>query len=142
MKIPTIQEVRARIIEKGWLTVSAKQFMDVNEGNEWEKKDGTPIKHWKGVLATWYHNSLKYGENKKICRTCKKYGDYPDTDDTGQQYWLCEEHKPRRKTSLPAEYTDIMKASAKPEVNPMRRAALIQHTNQECRIRQIRKERA
>lgn len=41
---------------------------------------------------------------------------------------------------LPAELTDIMKSPAQTKVNPMRRAALIQHTDQQCRIRQIRKE--
>ena len=110
MKPPTIDEVRAYIIEKGWTTVSAQEFLDVNEAGDWKDKHGRPYKYWKKVLATWYHNSLRYGHKPNYCRICRGYGVYTSTDDSGQQYWLCEDHKPRPRQHLPESLTDVCKA--------------------------------
>ena len=122
MDKPTIAEVRAYIVEKGWFTVSAQEFIDVNEGSDWHDKNGKPYRYWKRVLATWYHNSLRFGDKPKLCRMCKKYGCYPGKDDTGQQYWLCEDHKPGFRPKLPEELTkDVLKTVESPTEGNIRR---------------------
>ena len=103
---PTIEEVRARIIEKEYFTVDAQEFLDMNEAGEWHDNKGRPIKYWKKALVTWYYNSLRYGQTPNLCRVCKKYGEYTNADDTGQMYWLCADHKPQPKTILPEELTE------------------------------------
>ena len=129
MKKPTVDEVRAYIIEKGWLTVSAQEFVDVNEAGEWKDKNGKPYRYWKKVLATWYHNSLRYGHQPNYCRLCRGYGVYTSTDDSGQQYWLCETHKPPPRRHLPESLTDVCKAPEHDVNMGERRTILLRQTD-------------
>lgn len=110
MKTPTIEEVRAYIIEKGYLTVNAIEFVAVNAAGDWKDKKGHAYRNWKKVVVTWHYNNLRWGMTPNLCRQCKNYGTHRGNDDTGQQYWLCEGHKPRPQAILPEELTrDVFK---------------------------------
>jgi len=114
---PTIEEVRARIIEKEYFTVDAQEFIDSYEASDWHDNRGRKIRYWKKALVTWYHNSLRYGQTPNLCRVCRKYGEYTGKDDTGQVYWLCGDHKPKPKLMLPKELTENICKIEHKEVN-------------------------
>lgn len=106
MTPPTVDEVRAYIIEKGFLTVDAVEFVETNDAGDWQDKKGHAYRNWKKVVVTWHYNALRWGQKPNICRRCTKYGTHRGHDDAGQQYWLCEDHKPRPRATLPDELTN------------------------------------
>lgn len=66
---PTLEEVRAKIIEKGY-SVDAEAFWNYYESNGW-KVGKNPMKKWESALVTWQkkeneHKNRNYG-------TCKKF---------------------------------------------------------------------
>jgi hypothetical protein len=109
MKPPTVDEVRAYAHEKGLLRVDPQEFVDYFEDGEppWHDSTGKPVKNWKQKLRTWESFARRRGEPQHKCRICPGYGVYTSTDDAGQQYWLCEEHKPQHRKVLPDELTDV-----------------------------------
>ena len=109
---PTIEEVRAYIRDMEFDTIDAEEFIKQNDAGEWKDQHGKPYKYWKKVVVTWHYNNLRWGRPRIRCRIsgCKGFGVYRSNDDTGQQYWLCEAHKPKAKNHLPPELTDICKA--------------------------------
>lgn len=69
MERPTLEEVRAKIIEKGY-SVDAEAFWNYYESNGW-KVGKNPMKKWESALVTWQkkeneHKNRNYG-------TCKKF---------------------------------------------------------------------
>lgn len=128
-KPPTIEEVRAYIIEKKLFSVDAQEFIDYFEDGEpkWHDSTGKPVRSWKQKLRTWHSFALKRGEPQHKC-FCGLYGVYTGTDDTGQRYWLCEKHKPGFKAKLPTELTQNALKDAKEEpINEgLRRTELIE----------------
>ncbi|KKN77657.1 hypothetical protein LCGC14_0357820 [marine sediment metagenome] len=106
MTPPTIEEVRAYIIEMDFTTVDATEFVVKLTADDWCNGKGKSYKNWKGVVVTWHYNNLRWGRPRNLCRKCKKYGVYQGGDDTGQQYWLCEDHKPQPRAVLPEELTE------------------------------------
>lgn len=105
-KPPTIEEVRTYIKEKGYHTVDAEFFMEFYESADWHDSKGKKVKSWKQKLVTWNRCNIELGRPARLCRVCKKYGEYTGKDDTGQVYWLCADHKPKRKNVLPKELTE------------------------------------
>jgi hypothetical protein len=112
-------------IEKGLLRVSAEDFVNYFEDGDWHDSLGKPVKNWKQKLRTWESFARRRGEPQHKCRICRGYGVYTSTDDSGQQYWLCEGHKPQPKKTLPEQLTDVCEAP-KDDLNMgTRRTALI-----------------
>ena len=103
---PTLEQVREYIREKKLYTVDAEEFLLANEAGEWRNNKGQPYRYWRKVLITWHHNNLRWGRPANLCRICRQYGVHRGQDDTGQQYWLCEDHKPRAQKMLPDELTE------------------------------------
>lgn len=69
MKRPTLDEVRAKIIEKGY-SVDAESFWNYYESNGW-KVGKNPMKKWESALVTWQkkeneHKNRNYGTGKKF----------------------------------------------------------------------------
>lgn len=93
---PTVEEVQQYINEKGY-NVNAAEFIRYYEEGEppWHDQHGKPVRSWKQkLIAVW----AKMPRAKR-CGTynCRKMGVYVGTDDTGAEYWCCEDHKPKRK---------------------------------------------
>ena len=66
---PTLDEVRAKIIEKGY-SVDAEAFFCYYESNGW-KVGKNPMKKWEAALVTWQkkeneHKNRNYGTTKKF----------------------------------------------------------------------------
>lgn len=65
MKRPTVDEVRAKIIERGY-SVDAEAFWNYYESNGW-KVGKNPMKKWESALVTWQrkelNNRMNYGRN-------------------------------------------------------------------------------
>lgn len=69
MKRPTLDEVRAKIVEKGY-SVDAEAFWNYYESNGW-KVGKNPMKKWGSALVTWQkkeneHKNRNYGTGKKF----------------------------------------------------------------------------
>ena len=69
MKRPTLDEVRAKIMEKGY-SVDAEAFWNYYESNGW-KVGKNPMKKWESALVTWQkkeneHKNRNYGTGKKF----------------------------------------------------------------------------
>lgn len=70
MERPTLDEVRAKIIEKGY-SVDAEAFWNYYESNGW-KVGKNPMKKWESALVTWqkkeneHKNNRNYGTAKKF----------------------------------------------------------------------------
>ena len=69
MERPTLDEVRAKIIEKGY-SVDAEAFWNYYESNGW-KVGKNPMKKWESALVTWQkkeneHKNRNYGTAKKF----------------------------------------------------------------------------
>jgi hypothetical protein len=114
-KPPTIEEVRAYIKEKGYYTVDAEFFMEFFEAGDWHDSNDKPVKRWKQKVVTWHRKNLEHGKPSRLCY-CGQYGVYTAKDDTGQLYWRCEDHKPKRGNCLPKELTDQALKDAKPHI--------------------------
>lgn len=69
MERPTLEEVREKIIEKGY-SVDAEAFWNYYESNGW-KVGKNPMKKWESALVTWQkkeneHKNRNYGTAKKF----------------------------------------------------------------------------
>ena len=69
MERPTLDEVRAKIMEKGY-SVDAEAFWNYYESNGW-KVGKNPMKKWESALVTWQkkeneHKNRNYGTGKKF----------------------------------------------------------------------------
>lgn len=69
MERPTLDEVRAKIMEKGY-SVDAEAFWNYYESNGW-KVGKNPMKKWESALVTWQkkeneHKNRNYGTAKKF----------------------------------------------------------------------------
>ena len=69
MERPTLDEVRAKIIEKGY-SVDAEAFWNYYESNGW-KVGKNPMKKWESALVTWQkkeneYKNRNYGTGKKF----------------------------------------------------------------------------
>jgi len=94
---PSLTEVKNYIDENPELAnVNAYTFWKGFSDSDWIDTRGNPVRNWKLKLWTWSHFSDKKVKPKK-CIHCNKIGVYTDKDDTGQIYWLCEDHKPVQK---------------------------------------------
>ena len=58
MKRPTLDEVRAKIIERGY-SVDAEAFWNYYESNGW-KVGKNPMKKWESALVTWQRKENEY----------------------------------------------------------------------------------
>ena len=69
MERPTLDEVRAKIMEKGY-SAEAEAFWNYYESNGW-KVGKNPMKKWESALVTWQkkeneHKNRNYGTGKKF----------------------------------------------------------------------------
>ena len=55
---PTIEEVKAYIIEKGY-NVDPEYFWNYYESTDWHMGNKSKIKRWKSVVVTWHHENEK-----------------------------------------------------------------------------------
>ncbi len=107
MTPPTLQQVIDYCKEGNWYLVDPVIFWKFFDANEWHDSNDKPVKRWKGKVVTWHsfeEQRLKARGAKLTCRVCSKAAAYQGVDDTGQKYFLCEDHKPQAK-----EVPDIVK---------------------------------
>lgn len=92
-KPPTIEQVQAYIDLNNY-DVNAREFVKYYEAGEppWHDQNGHPVRSWKQKLIAVWAKKPK----AKNC-WCGKTGVYVAKDDTQQDYWLCEDHKPKPK---------------------------------------------
>ena len=71
MRRPTLDEVRAKIMERGY-SVDAEAFWNYYESNGW-KVGKNPMKKWESALVTWQkkenehrNRNYNYGTGKKF----------------------------------------------------------------------------
>lgn len=65
--VPTIEEVRAYVEEKG-LPIDAQVFMDYYEEGGWKDSKGQPVKNWKQKAITWArHEKRRTLPKKESC---------------------------------------------------------------------------
>lgn len=57
---PTLEEVRAYWREKN-IPGDPDRFWGYHEQRAWLHKDGTPIRRWRGAVATWKGNEMRFG---------------------------------------------------------------------------------
>lgn len=87
---PTVEEVQGYINENQY-DVNATEFVKYYAAADWHDQTGKPVRSWKQkLIAVWVKDKPK----TKKCAKCVKDGVYIRADDTGQKYWLCEDHKP------------------------------------------------
>ena len=101
---PTLEEVKAYIIEAGCLKVDAGEFITYYATNDWRDSNNKPLKVWKLKIRYWQSMASEMGRPDRKCH-CGKYASYIGKDDTGQVYFRCEAHKPIRKFALPKDMT-------------------------------------
>ena len=96
---PTIQEIQAHILEKGY-TFDAEAFYAFYESNGW-KVGKNPMKNWKMACTTWAknrknnNNSVNYGRETitdKIRRTVEESNQFSQqlADRIGKQADVCD----------------------------------------------------
>ncbi len=104
-----------KLIRKFGLSGTAKRIEELNNGIG---SKGYKYKSHYFTILSWERKhqkeQLERQPKAKKCRKCSKTGAYIDTDDTGQQYWLCEDHKPAQKPLPPT--TPLPQLKGVPEV--------------------------
>src|SRR4030042_3972872 len=97
---PTVEEVRAYILAKGFWRVDAAKFVRFYTENDWRDTNDRPIKVWKLKVLYWEDLAERRGDKPQRCY-CGRYGEYIGKDDTGQLYYRCVDHKPKEQLALP-----------------------------------------
>ena len=83
-------------IDENNYNVDAAKFIKYYAESDppWYDQKGKPVRSWKQkLIAVWAEKKPK----AKKCVQCSKTGVYVNEDDTGQKYWLCEDHKPKHQ---------------------------------------------
>lgn len=92
---PSLEEVK-KYIQENKYDVDAVRFIKYYAAADWHDQNGKPVRNWKQkLIAVWANREKK--PNPQKCVKCSKIGVYAEKDDTGQVYWLCEDHKLKRK---------------------------------------------
>ena len=114
---PSNAEVQAFIDENDY-DVNASEFIKYYENGEppWHDQNGKPVRSWRQkMIAVW----VKKPKAKKCW--CGKMGVYVRKDDTGQNYWRCEDHKPKHKPlDIPLPQLKSVPQDVKVDVNAAR----------------------
>jgi hypothetical protein len=120
---PTLEEVKEYIRQNPELSnVNAYDFWKGYNDSDppWIDTQGKPVRNWKLKLRTRSNCQI---QPINRCRRCGKSGSYAGEDDTGQRYYLCDEHQPKKKPmGMPEELTkDALKTMPdKKGVNELR----------------------
>ncbi|HDZ15309.1 hypothetical protein LCGC14_0434180 [marine sediment metagenome] len=93
---PTLEQCEAYVAEKGYKYVDAATFWYWYDAINWVVgKSGTKMVRWRSSIAGWEARKAKEMKcekesQAKTCLVCKQPGKKFQTNDKGQEVWLCE----------------------------------------------------
>ena len=69
---PTIEEVKAHVLEKGY-HFDPQHFFDYYEASDWKMQSGKPVKSWKQCCVTWERNWKKNNQREAANDGIREY---------------------------------------------------------------------